>query len=93
MHVLSMKTDLLHELPQLLRNNLELLSGVILSQRNHDLTIQRVKKEDSGLYTCTACNSRGCDTAQAFLTTEGQSLPVSWQMMLIITEILQCIMM
>lgn len=46
-------------------------SGVILSQRNHDLTIQRVKKEDSGLYTCTACNSRGCDTSQAFLTTEG----------------------
>ncbi|KAM7410380.1 hypothetical protein PAMA_001699 [Pampus argenteus] len=46
-------------------------SGVILSQHNHVLTIQRVKKEDSGLYTCTACNSRGCDTSQAFLTTEG----------------------
>ncbi|XP_026160920.1 vascular endothelial growth factor receptor 2 isoform X2 [Mastacembelus armatus] len=46
-------------------------SGVILSQQNHVLTIQRVKKEDSGLYTCTACNSRGCDTSQAFLTTEG----------------------
>uniref|UniRef100_A0A8C4GSN7 receptor protein-tyrosine kinase n=1 Tax=Dicentrarchus labrax TaxID=13489 RepID=A0A8C4GSN7_DICLA len=46
-------------------------SGVILSQHNHILTIQRVKKEDSGLYTCTACNSRGCDASQAFLTTEG----------------------
>ncbi|XP_073332125.1 vascular endothelial growth factor receptor 2 isoform X1 [Pagrus major] len=46
-------------------------SGVILSQNNHTLTIQRVKKEDSGQYTCRACNSRGCDTAQAFLTTEG----------------------
>ncbi|KAM9358494.1 vascular endothelial growth factor receptor 2 [Symphorus nematophorus] len=46
-------------------------SGVILSQHNQILTIQRVKKEDSGLYTCTACNSRGCDTQQAFLTTEG----------------------
>ncbi|XP_028259922.1 vascular endothelial growth factor receptor 2 isoform X2 [Parambassis ranga] len=46
-------------------------SGVILSQHNHSLTIQRVKKEDSGLYTCTACNSRGCDTSQAYLTTEG----------------------
>ncbi|XP_059197667.1 vascular endothelial growth factor receptor 2 isoform X2 [Centropristis striata] len=46
-------------------------SGVILSQHNHILTIQRVKKEDSGLYTCTACNSRGCDTSQAYLTTEG----------------------
>ncbi|XP_042339126.1 vascular endothelial growth factor receptor 2 isoform X2 [Plectropomus leopardus] len=46
-------------------------SGVILSQDNHILTIQRVKKEDSGLYTCTACNIRGCDTSQAYLTTEG----------------------
>uniref|UniRef100_A0A671YJS5 receptor protein-tyrosine kinase n=1 Tax=Sparus aurata TaxID=8175 RepID=A0A671YJS5_SPAAU len=46
-------------------------SGVILSQNNHTLTVQRVKKEDSGQYTCRACNSRGCDTAQAFLTTEG----------------------
>uniref|UniRef100_A0A8D3CVA6 receptor protein-tyrosine kinase n=1 Tax=Scophthalmus maximus TaxID=52904 RepID=A0A8D3CVA6_SCOMX len=40
-------------------------------QHNHVLTIQRVKKEDSGLYTCTACNSLGCDASQAFLTTEG----------------------
>ncbi|XP_076009360.1 vascular endothelial growth factor receptor 2 isoform X2 [Genypterus blacodes] len=46
-------------------------SGVILSNLNHTLTIQRLKKEDSGLYTCSACNSRGCDTSQAFLTTEG----------------------
>uniref|UniRef100_A0A3B4A5J8 receptor protein-tyrosine kinase n=1 Tax=Periophthalmus magnuspinnatus TaxID=409849 RepID=A0A3B4A5J8_9GOBI len=46
-------------------------SGVILSQDNNILTIQRVKKEDSGLYTCTTCNSRGCDIAQAFLSTEG----------------------
>ncbi|XP_039984992.1 vascular endothelial growth factor receptor 2 isoform X1 [Xiphias gladius] len=46
-------------------------SGVILSQHNHILTIQRVKKEDNGLYTCSACNSLGCDTLQAFLTTEG----------------------
>ncbi|XP_041861840.1 vascular endothelial growth factor receptor 2 [Melanotaenia boesemani] len=44
-------------------------SGVILNQ--HNLTIQRVKKEDSGLYTCTACNSRGCDTSQAYLAVEG----------------------
>ncbi|KAG7243784.1 hypothetical protein INR49_008416 [Caranx melampygus] len=30
-------------------------SGVILSQHRDTLTIQRVKKEDTGLYTCTAC--------------------------------------
>ncbi|KAM4629459.1 vascular endothelial growth factor receptor 2 isoform 3-T3 [Polymixia lowei] len=46
-------------------------SGVILSHLNQILTIQRVKKEDSGLYVCTACNSGGCDTSQSFLTTEG----------------------
>uniref|UniRef100_A0A3P9HNY4 receptor protein-tyrosine kinase n=1 Tax=Oryzias latipes TaxID=8090 RepID=A0A3P9HNY4_ORYLA len=44
-------------------------SGVILNQNN--LTIQRVKQQDSGFYTCTACNSRGCDTSQAVLTVEG----------------------
>nr|XP_057929768.1 vascular endothelial growth factor receptor 2 isoform X2 [Doryrhamphus excisus] len=46
-------------------------SGVILSRRSHVLTIQRVKKEDAGLYSCSACNSRGCDSLQAFLTIEG----------------------
>ncbi|XP_072771194.1 vascular endothelial growth factor receptor 2 isoform X2 [Nerophis lumbriciformis] len=46
-------------------------SGVILSRSSHVLTIQRVKKEDAGLYSCSACNSRGCDSSQAFLTTEG----------------------
>nr|XP_020459029.1 vascular endothelial growth factor receptor 2 isoform X1 [Monopterus albus] len=55
------------------KNNRTLVegSGVILSQHNHVLTIQRVKKEDSGLYTCTVCNSFGCDTSQTFLTAEG----------------------
>ncbi|KAI4890009.1 hypothetical protein NFI96_010860 [Prochilodus magdalenae] len=45
-------------------------SGVILSESNRILTIQRVKKEDSGLYTCMACNKQGCDFAQAKLTVE-----------------------
>uniref|UniRef100_A0A669B0L9 receptor protein-tyrosine kinase n=1 Tax=Oreochromis niloticus TaxID=8128 RepID=A0A669B0L9_ORENI len=48
-------------------------SGVTLNQQNRSLTIQRVTKEDSGLYTCTVCNSLGCDTAQASLSTEGQT--------------------
>ncbi|XP_061680381.1 vascular endothelial growth factor receptor 2 isoform X3 [Syngnathoides biaculeatus] len=55
------------------KNNRTLVegSGVILSRGGHVLTIQRVKKEDDGTYGCTACNSRGCDTSEAFLTTEG----------------------
>uniref|UniRef100_A0A8C1ZGE0 receptor protein-tyrosine kinase n=1 Tax=Cyprinus carpio TaxID=7962 RepID=A0A8C1ZGE0_CYPCA len=40
-------------------------SGVILKQSNRVLTIQRVKKEDSGLYMCTACNQQGCDSLEA----------------------------
>uniref|UniRef100_A0AAR2IKJ4 receptor protein-tyrosine kinase n=1 Tax=Pygocentrus nattereri TaxID=42514 RepID=A0AAR2IKJ4_PYGNA len=46
-------------------------SGVILSESNRVLTIQRVKKEDSGLYTCMACNKQGCHFAQAKLTVDG----------------------
>ncbi|CAL8256237.1 unnamed protein product [Merluccius merluccius] len=55
------------------KNNLTVLqgSGVILSNRNQTLTIQRVKEEDGGLYTCTVCNKQRCDSSQAFLTTEG----------------------
>lgn len=45
--------------------------GVILAQSNRILTIQRVKKEDSGIYMCTACNKQGCDSSQAQLTVEG----------------------
>ncbi|XP_015241062.1 PREDICTED: vascular endothelial growth factor receptor 2 [Cyprinodon variegatus] len=53
------------------KNNhtVEIGSGVILNRNN--LTIQRVKKEDSGLYTCKACNRHGCDTSQAYLIVEG----------------------
>ncbi|KAJ7986486.1 hypothetical protein DPEC_G00340380 [Dallia pectoralis] len=55
------------------KNNQTLVegSGVILGPLNRVLTIQRVKKEDGGLYTCTACNRRGCVASQAYLITEG----------------------
>ncbi|XP_052441858.1 vascular endothelial growth factor receptor 2 isoform X1 [Carassius gibelio] len=46
-------------------------SGVILKQSNRVLTIQRVKKEDSGLYICTACNQQGCDSRVARITVDG----------------------
>ncbi|KAJ8397526.1 hypothetical protein AAFF_G00438020 [Aldrovandia affinis] len=55
------------------KNNKTLLegSGVVLTQGNRTLTIQRVKKEDSGRYTCMACNSLGCDSTSATLDVEG----------------------
>uniref|UniRef100_A0A671LWY8 receptor protein-tyrosine kinase n=1 Tax=Sinocyclocheilus anshuiensis TaxID=1608454 RepID=A0A671LWY8_9TELE len=46
-------------------------SGVILKRSNRVLTIQRVKKEDSGLYICTACNQQGCDSHEARITVDG----------------------
>ncbi|KAG9331898.1 hypothetical protein JZ751_016636, partial [Albula glossodonta] len=55
------------------KNNKTLMegSGVLLTQGNRTLTIQRVKKEDSGRYTCTACNSLGCQLTSAMLDVEG----------------------
>uniref|UniRef100_A0A4W4GYQ2 receptor protein-tyrosine kinase n=1 Tax=Electrophorus electricus TaxID=8005 RepID=A0A4W4GYQ2_ELEEL len=49
-------------------------SGVILTESNRTLTIQRVKKEDSGMYICTACNKLGCDSSKMHLTVEGECL-------------------
>ncbi|XP_067239768.1 vascular endothelial growth factor receptor 2 isoform X1 [Chanodichthys erythropterus] len=46
-------------------------SGVILQESNRVLTIQRVKKEDSGLYICTACNKQGCAYSEARITVDG----------------------
>lgn len=46
-------------------------SGVILKQSNRVLTIQRVKKEDSGLYICTACNQQGCESSEARISVDG----------------------
>ncbi|TRY94944.1 hypothetical protein DNTS_013094 [Danionella cerebrum] len=46
-------------------------SGVILKNSNSVLTIQRVKKEDSGLYICTACNQLGCESREAYITVDG----------------------
>ncbi|KAJ8336359.1 hypothetical protein SKAU_G00375790 [Synaphobranchus kaupii] len=55
------------------KNNKTLLegSGVVLSRENRTLTIQRVKKEDSGLYTCRACNNLGCQVTSAEVHVEG----------------------
>ncbi|XP_061094805.1 vascular endothelial growth factor receptor 2 isoform X2 [Conger conger] len=46
-------------------------SGVVLTQANQTLTIQRVKKEDSGVYVCRACNRLGCESRHAEIHVEG----------------------
>uniref|UniRef100_UPI00398F23D0 vascular endothelial growth factor receptor 3 n=1 Tax=Pristiophorus japonicus TaxID=55135 RepID=UPI00398F23D0 len=47
------------------------LSGVVLTEQNQTLTIQRVQEEDSGVYKCFACNSKGCANSSAIISVEG----------------------
>ncbi|XP_042182271.1 vascular endothelial growth factor receptor 3-like [Oncorhynchus tshawytscha] len=49
------------------------MSGLQLQDANRTLSIQRVREEDAGLYTCTACNQRGCAHSSAAITVLGSS--------------------
>ncbi|XP_023694602.1 vascular endothelial growth factor receptor 3 isoform X3 [Paramormyrops kingsleyae] len=61
--------------PQLswLKDNqpLHQISGILLQDSNRTLSIQRVREEDAGLYTCTACNQRGCIQTSATVSVVG----------------------
>ncbi|XP_076878856.1 vascular endothelial growth factor receptor 3 isoform X2 [Brachyhypopomus gauderio] len=46
-------------------------SGILLQDSNRTLSIQRVREEDAGLYTCTACNQRGCIHSSATVSVIG----------------------
>ncbi|XP_032885598.1 vascular endothelial growth factor receptor 3 isoform X1 [Amblyraja radiata] len=47
------------------------ISGVVFSELNQTLTVQRVQIEDAGVYRCIACNSKGCINSSAVVTVEG----------------------
>ncbi|XP_062855741.1 vascular endothelial growth factor receptor 3 [Trichomycterus rosablanca] len=47
------------------------ISGILLQDSNRTLSIQRVREEDAGLYTCTACNQRGCVHSSATVSVIG----------------------
>nr|XP_019934993.1 PREDICTED: vascular endothelial growth factor receptor 3 [Paralichthys olivaceus] len=49
------------------------MSGIQLQDANRTLSIQRVREEDAGLYTCTACNQRGCVHSSAAIKVIGSS--------------------
>ncbi|XP_060935672.1 vascular endothelial growth factor receptor 3 [Limanda limanda] len=49
------------------------MSGIQLQDANRTLSIQRVREEDAGLYTCTACNLRGCVHSSAAIKVIGSS--------------------
>lgn len=48
-------------------------TGVQLQDSNRTLSIQRVREEDAGLYTCTACNQRGCVHSSAAVRVIGET--------------------
>ncbi|XP_069510189.1 vascular endothelial growth factor receptor 3 isoform X4 [Ambystoma mexicanum] len=50
---------------------LEEVSGIVLGDLNHTLSIQRVREEDAGTYVCWACNGRGCVNSSASVSVEG----------------------
>ncbi|XP_050960376.1 vascular endothelial growth factor receptor 3 isoform X1 [Labeo rohita] len=47
------------------------ISGILLQDSNRTLSIQRVREEDAGLYTCTACNQKGCVQSSATVSVIG----------------------
>lgn len=47
-------------------------AGVQLQDSNRTLSIQRVREEDAGLYTCSACNQRGCVYSSAAVRVIGK---------------------
>lgn len=49
-------------------------TGILLQDSNRTLSIQRVREEDAGLYTCTACNQRGCIHSSATVSVIGEVL-------------------
>uniref|UniRef100_A0A8C3A4C5 Vascular endothelial growth factor receptor 3 n=1 Tax=Cyclopterus lumpus TaxID=8103 RepID=A0A8C3A4C5_CYCLU len=49
------------------------MSGIQLQDSNRTLSIQRVTEEDAGIYTCTACNQRGCVHSSAAVQVIGSS--------------------
>ncbi|XP_034545105.1 vascular endothelial growth factor receptor 3 isoform X2 [Notolabrus celidotus] len=57
------------------KDNLPLhqMSGIQLQDSNRTLSIQRVREEDAGLYTCRACNQGGCVNSSAAVRVIGSS--------------------
>ncbi|XP_059918813.1 LOW QUALITY PROTEIN: vascular endothelial growth factor receptor 3 [Gadus macrocephalus] len=60
------------------------MSGIQLQDSNRTLSIQRVREEDAGLYTCTACNQRGCVHSSASVQVIGSSDRASVEIMILV---------
>ncbi|KAI7801265.1 vascular endothelial growth factor receptor 3 isoform X1 [Triplophysa rosa] len=63
---------------------LQHISGILLQDSNRTLSIQRVREEDAGLYTCTACNQRGCVQSSATVSVIGSDDRTSVEIVILI---------
>ncbi|TST60378.1 Vascular endothelial growth factor receptor 3 [Bagarius yarrelli] len=60
------------------------ISGILLQDSNRTLSIQRVREEDAGLYTCTACNQRGCIQSSATVSVVGSDNSTNVEIVILI---------
>ncbi|XP_061089721.1 vascular endothelial growth factor receptor 3 isoform X1 [Conger conger] len=60
------------------------MSGILLQDSNRTLSIQRVREEDAGHYTCTACNKKGCIHTSATVSVMGSDDKTSVEIVILI---------
>ncbi|XP_044155155.1 vascular endothelial growth factor receptor 2 [Bufo gargarizans] len=59
-------------------------SGIILKDQNRTLTIQRVRKQDEGFYTCRACNNLGCAEAEMYFTVNDSEEKTNLELIILV---------
>ncbi|XP_075715896.1 vascular endothelial growth factor receptor 2 [Rhinoderma darwinii] len=59
-------------------------SGIILKDHNRTLTIQRVRKQDEGFYTCRACNELGCAEAEMYFTVNDSEEKTNLELIILV---------
>ncbi|XP_075051857.1 vascular endothelial growth factor receptor 2 [Mixophyes fleayi] len=59
-------------------------SGIILKDQNRTLTIQRVRKEDMGFYSCRACNDLGCAEAEMYFTVNSSEEKTNLELIILV---------
>ncbi|KAG8453683.1 hypothetical protein GDO86_000352 [Hymenochirus boettgeri] len=59
-------------------------SGIILKDHNRILTIQRVRKEDEGFYTCRACNDLDCTKSEMYFAVTGTEEKTNLELIILV---------
>ncbi|XP_056414178.1 vascular endothelial growth factor receptor 2 [Hyla sarda] len=59
-------------------------SGIILKDQNRTLTIQRVRKQDEGFYSCRACNELGCAEAEMYFTVNDSEEKTNLELIILV---------